>query len=61
MEKSLITKDDLIEQGLKEGTARKVIHEAKITLVSQGFKFYNNRRLGAVPISIVEKILNVKF
>lgn len=36
MEKQLITKQDLIKQGLKEGTARKVIHEAKQVLVSQG-------------------------
>ncbi|MGT2801916.1 protein of unknown function [Streptococcus henryi] len=61
MEKQLITKQDLIKQGLKEGTARKVIHEAKQVLVSQGFQFYNNRRLGAVPISTVEEILHVKF
>ena len=33
MEKQLITKNDLMKQGLKEGTARKVIHEAKILLV----------------------------
>lgn len=61
MEKQLITKNDLIKQGLKEGTARKVIHEAKLLLVNQGFKFYNNKRLGAVPISTVEEILHVKF
>ena len=35
MQKQLITKQDLIKQGLKEGTARKVIHEAKMVLVSQ--------------------------
>ncbi|EMC21417.1 DUF3173 domain-containing protein [Streptococcus mutans] len=61
MEKQLMTKEDLINQGLKEGTARKVIHEAKTFLVSQGFKFYDNKRLGAVPVSIVEEILHVKF
>ncbi|MDW7798764.1 DUF3173 domain-containing protein [Streptococcus canis] len=61
MEKQLITKNDLMSQGLKEGTARKVIHEAKILLVNQGFHFYSNKRLGAVPISTVEEILHVKF
>ena len=61
MEKQLITKNDLIKQGLKEGTARKVIHEARMLLVNQGFKFYSNKRLGAVPISTVEEILHVKF
>ena len=61
MQKQLITKQDLIKQGLKEGTARKVIHEAKMVLVSQGFQFYSNKRLGAVPISTVEEILQVKF
>ena len=25
------------------------------------FKFYSNKRLGAVPVSIVEEILHVKF
>ena len=34
MEKQLITKNDIIKQGLKEGTARKVIHEAKMLLVN---------------------------
>lgn len=61
MNKQLITKDDLIKQGLREGTARKVIHEAKNILVEEGFTFYQNKRLGAVPISTVEKILHVKF
>ncbi|WP_195916580.1 DUF3173 domain-containing protein [Streptococcus gordonii] len=61
MEKQLMTKNDLMSQGLKEGTARKVIHEAKQALVKQGFQFYNNKRLGAVPISTVEEILHVKF
>ena len=61
MENQIITKHDLIKQGLKEGTARKVIHEAKMLLVNQGFKFYSNKRLGAVPISTVEEILHVKF
>ncbi|NLQ67836.1 DUF3173 domain-containing protein [Streptococcus mutans] len=61
MEKQLMTKEDLINQGLKEGTARRIIHEAKALLVSQGFKFYDNKRLGAVPVSIVEEILRVKF
>ncbi|MGC4440055.1 DUF3173 family protein, partial [Streptococcus suis] len=35
--------------------------EAKMVLVSQGFQFYSNKRLGAVPISTVEEILHVKF
>ncbi|AAN57966.1 DUF3173 domain-containing protein [Streptococcus mutans] len=61
MEKQLITKNDLIKQGLKEGTAKRVIREAKMLLVNQGFKFYSNKRLGAVPVSIVEEILHVKF
>ena len=61
MEKQLITKSDLIAQGLKEGTARKVIHEAKKLLVNQGFQFYNNKRLDAVPVKTVEEILHVKF
>lgn len=61
MEKQLITKSDLIAQGLKEGTARKVIYEAKKLLVNQGFQFYNNKRLDAVPVKTVEEILHVKF
>lgn len=61
MEKQLITKNDLIKQGLKEGTAKRVIHEAKMLLVNQGFKFYSNKRLGTVPVSTVEEILHVKF
>lgn len=45
--------------GYKKGTAIKVIHQAKEILISQGYMFYNNKRLGRVPKSVVSKVLGV--
>ena len=59
MENQTITKNDLMAMGYKQGTAVKVIHQSKEILVSQGFTFYNNKRLGRVPKSIVSKVLGV--
>lgn len=59
MENQTITKNDLMAMGYKQGTAIQVIHQSKEILVSQGFTFYNNKRLGRVPKSIVSKVLGV--
>lgn len=59
MENQTISKNDLMAMGYKQGTAIKVIHQSKEILVSQGFTFYNNKRLGRVTKSIVSKVLGV--
>lgn len=52
-----ITYKDLMKFGYKEHTARSVIAQAKQYMVKCGYPFYNNKRLGAVPASAVERIV----
>ncbi len=57
MTNNTINKDNLIKMGYKEHTAISIIRQAKQNMVQQGYSFYNNKRLGRVPISTVETIL----
>lgn len=59
--KSTICKQDLVQLGYKEHTARSLICQAKAIMVKQGYPFYNNRRLGRVPTKIVESIIGTKL
>ena len=52
-----INKDDLVKIGYKEYTAISIIRQAKQNMVKKGYSFYNNKRLGRVPITAVETIL----
>lgn len=54
-----ICKDDLVRIGYREHTARSLICQAKTIMVQRGFPFYNNKRLGRVPKSVVESIIGV--
>lgn len=38
-----------------------LIRKAKILMVTTGYDFYNNPRLGKVPISAVEKLLGTEL
>lgn len=44
-----------------EATAKAIIRQAKIKMVKLGYSIYNNKRLGTVPISVVEEILGFKL
>lgn len=57
MTNNTINKDDLIKMGYKEHTAISIIRQAKQNMVQKGYSFYNNKRLGRVPIIAVETIL----
>lgn len=57
MTNNTINKDDLIKIGYKEHTAISIIRRAKQNMVQKGYSFYNNKRLGRVPITAVETIL----
>lgn len=57
MTNNTINKDDLIKMGYKEHTAISIIRQAKQNMIQQGYSFYNNKRLGRVPITAVETIL----
>lgn len=56
-----ITKDDLVKMGYTIGTAQSIIRQAKYAMVNKGFTFYSNRRLGRVPVEIVEEIIGIKI
>ena len=38
---------------------RDIIRKAKRYMVNQGYGYYDNRRLGRVPVKTVEKILGI--
>lgn len=61
MQNATINKDDLLNLGFKQHTAISIIRQAKQNMIQQGYGFYNNRRLGRVPIRAVEEILGVSL
>lgn len=54
-----ITRQDLVQLGYKSETSRKIIAQAKSILIKRGYIFYDNKRLGRVPVEVVEEILGV--
>ncbi|MBY4633683.1 DUF3173 domain-containing protein [Streptococcus suis] len=61
MQNTTVNKNDLVKLGYKEHTATSIIRQAKQIMVQQGYAFYNNRRLGRVPVSTVESILGISL
>ena len=49
------------KMGYNPYTAISIIRQAKEIMVQKGYAFYNNRRLGHVPIVAVEEILGVSL
>lgn len=58
---NVIQYKDLVELGYTVGTARSVIKQAKQIMINKGFSFYDNKRLGTVPLEVVEEILGTKI
>ena len=56
-----ITRQDLVSLGYQSETARKIIAQAKSILIIRGYLFYDNKRLGRVPVNVVEEILGVQL
>lgn len=55
---TLIDKNDIMKlTGYSKSQAEKLVREAKAQLVSDGFSWYQNKRIGRVPITTVELIL----
>lgn len=48
---------DLVEMGFPANQARCIIREAKALLVSRGYGFYNGKRVGLVPFSVISEII----
>lgn len=56
-----ITKKDLTELGFGNSQSSDIIRKAKRLMVNRGFAYYENRRLGRVPLEAVEEILGFKI
>ena len=56
-----ITKNELIELGFGVSQSADIIRKAKKLMVNKGYCYYNNRRLGRVPLKAVEEILGLKI
>ncbi len=56
-----ITKNELIELGFGKYQAVDIIHRAKELMVTKGYSFYDNRRLGRVPVTAIEEILGIEL
>lgn len=59
--KSVVQYQDLVNLGFTVGASRNLIKQAKHVMVRRGFDFYNNKRLGTVPLEVVEEILGTKI
>lgn len=58
---TVIQYKDLVKLGFTVGTSRSLIKQAKQVMVNRGFDFYDNKRLGTVPLEVVEEILGTKI
>lgn len=57
-----ITANELVtELHLQPATAKKAVRLAKEQLVTQGYEWYANKRLGVVPRDIVAQILRMEL
>ncbi|HFI0979547.1 TPA: DUF3173 family protein [Streptococcus suis] len=59
---NLVDKNDLMTlTGYSKSQCSKLIREAKANLVSDGFSWYNNKRVGRVPLKTIEDILGFQL
>ncbi|ODJ55090.1 hypothetical protein BFR38_09635 [Brochothrix thermosphacta] len=56
-----VTKHDLIKQGYGKCSAESIIKQAKAKMVKDGFDYYDNKRLGRVPVTAIEDILGISL
>ena len=54
-----MTRQDLQILGYGVSQSSDIIRKAKRYMVNQGYGYYDNRRLGRVPVKTVEKILGI--
>lgn len=58
----LVTKEDIMRlTGYSKSQAQSLIRKAKADLVQNGFDWYRNKRVGRVPIKIIEDILGFEL
>lgn len=59
---TLIDKNDIMKlTGYSKSQAEKLVREAKAKLVSKGFNWYSNKRVGRVPLRTIEEILGFEL
>lgn len=56
-----ITRTDLEDLGFGSSQSSDIIRKAKRLMVNKGFGYYDNRRLGRVPVEAVEEILGMSI
>lgn len=57
MKKTTVNYQDLMGYGFLERTARAIIRQGKAKMVDAGYSVYNNKRVGAVPMNVIEEIV----
>lgn len=57
----VITKKELIELGYGKYQAEDIIRQSKAVMVSKGYTYYLNKRLGLVPLEAVEDVLGFEL
>ncbi|GAB6696869.1 hypothetical protein BOVMAS02_12180 [Streptococcus uberis] len=58
----LVNKTDIMRlTGLSESQTKKLIRDAKQNLISQGFDWYANKRVGKVPLKTIEELLGIEL
>lgn len=57
----MITKTELLQLGFGASQSSDIIRKAKRLMVNKGFGYYDNRRLGRVPVEAVEEILGTEL
>lgn len=57
----MISKNDLMALGFGGSQSSDIIRKAKRLMVNKGYGYYDNRRLGKVPLEAVEEILGFKI
>ncbi|MDF2857440.1 MAG: hypothetical protein K0Q87_3291 [Neobacillus sp.] len=58
---TVITKSELIELGFGPSQSADIIRKAKRLMVIKGFGYYDNRKLGRVPVEAVEELLGIRL
>ncbi|HHF7057578.1 TPA: DUF3173 family protein [Streptococcus mutans] len=58
----IVDKNDLMTlTGYSQSQCKKLIRKAKIYLVADGFSWYDNKRVGRVPLKTIEDILGFRL
>jgi hypothetical protein len=58
----VITKNELMKLGYGKYQSERIIRQAKaIMAFSKSYTYYENRRLGLVPVESVEEVLGMKI